>query len=671
MPIIKKWLYSDKDIFIREMISNGSDAIVKRQLAQPEFLGQGAIHVQVDEAAGELRFIDNGVGMTVDEVRKYINQVAFSSAEEFLKQYEGAEKSGIIGHFGLGFYSAFMVSKNVAIDTLSYQDGAQPVLWTSADGLSFEIAEGARNTIGTTIILTIQDEEHEFLHMHRVREVLERYCAFMAIPIYLEDMAKKDEDNPSDSVGESAEHDEDIDEDELTAEEEEELAKEAAKLEGLSDEEMEKELERITAEMDDKESEHSHHHDHDHHDHHDHHHDHDAKPKPINDTRPLWLKDPKETDEKEYKDFYYKVFHEYEAPLFWVHLNVDYPFRLKGILYFPKLKQEFAGIQEGPIKLFSGQVFVADNIKEVIPEFLTLLKGVIDCPDLPLNVSRSFLQNDGYVKKLSAYITRKVADRLVSLFNNERASFEKYWEDIHPFIKYGCMKDESFYDKVKDILIYKTTDGAFMTRSEYLEKNKEKAESKIFYATDEHLQATTIALYKDQGIDVALLDSPIDVNFISFLEYKDQQVKYARVDADLSGLESKEGGLSVDLKRLEAMFRDALDKKDLTVAVEALKDETVPAVVLEEEQMRRFRDMSRFMGRDMGTGIPVSIKLVLNSRSPVVEALSIRDAGEVTNDLCRQVYDLAQMARQPLDPDAAKKFISRSYGLLAKLIKAI
>jgi molecular chaperone HtpG len=682
MPIIKKWLYSDKDIFIREIISNGSDAIVKRQLAQPEFLGQGEIHVQVDEAAGVLRFIDNGVGMTADEVRRYINQVAFSSAEEFLKQYEGADKGGIIGHFGLGFYSVFMVSKLVEIDTLSWQDGAEPARWTSEDGLSFEMGEGSRDAVGTTITLTIQDEEHEFLHTHRVREVLERYCAFMAIPIYLEDMSKKDEPKPaepsdSDESIEDMDDTSDTDEERLTAEEEEELAKEAAKLEGLSEEEMEKELERITSEMEAKEAAHKHDHDHDHdHDHHDHDHARDEKPKPpaapkpINDTHPLWLKDPKEADEKEYKDFYYKVFHEYEAPLFWVHLNVDYPFRLKGILYFPKLKQEFAGIQEGPIKLFSGQVFVADNIKEVIPEFLTLLKGVIDCPDLPLNVSRSFLQNDGYVKKLSAYITRKVADRLNSLFSGDRPNYEKYWEDIHPFIKYGCMKDEAFFDKVKDILIYKTTDGAFQTRAEYLEANKDKAENKVFYATDEHLQATTIALYKDQGIGVALLDSPIDVNFISFMEYKDQQVKYARVDADLSGLESKEAGLSVDLKRLEAMFRDALDRKDLTVTLEALKDETIPAVVLEEEQTRRFRDMSRFMGRDMGMGMAPSVKLALNSRSPVVEALSRRDAGEETSELCRQIYDLAEMARQPLEPDAAKRFISRSYALLARLIKA-
>ncbi|GHU72845.1 hypothetical protein AGMMS49992_09690 [Clostridia bacterium] len=675
MPIIKKWLYSDKDIFIREMISNGSDAIVKRQLAQPEFLGSGAIHVEVDEPAGELRFIDNGVGMTAEEVRKYINQVAFSSAEEFLKQYEGADKSGIIGHFGLGFYSAFMVSKNVTIDTLSYQDGAEAVRWSSVDGLAFEMGPSDRTEVGTAITLTVQDEEHEFLHMHQIRETLEKYCAFMAIPIFLKDAGKKDEAAGEDTAADSDEHEEDLDEEPMTAEEEEELAKEAAKLEGMSEEEMEAELKRLESEM---EAKHDHEHDHEHeHDHdHDHDHAHDdkpkppAEPKPINDTHPLWLKDPKECTEKDYKDFYFKVFHEYESPLFWVHLNVDYPFRLKGILYFPKLKQEFAGIQEGPIKLFSGQVFVADNIKEVIPEFLTLLKGVIDCPDLPLNVSRSFLQNDGYVKKLSGYITRKVADRLTSLFNNERENYEKYWEDIHPFIKYGCMKDESFYDKVKDILVYKTTDGAFLTRSEYLEKNKEKAENKIFYATDEHLQATTIELYKDQGIDVALLDSPIDVNFISFLEYKDQQVKYARVDADLSGLGSKEGGLAVDLKRLEAMFRDALDKKELSVSVEALKDETIPAVVLEEEQMRRFRDMSRFMGRGEMGGMPASIKLVLNSRSPVVEALSVRESGEDTNELCRQIFDLAEMARQPLEPDAAKKFIARSYGLLARLVKA-
>jgi molecular chaperone HtpG len=352
-----------------------------------------------------------------------------------------------------------------------------------------------------------------------------------------------------------------------------------------------------------------------------------------------------------------------------VHLNVDYPFNLKGILYFPKLKQEFGSLTEGPIKLFSGQVFVADNIKEVIPEFLTLLKGAIDCPDLPLNVSRSFLQNDGYVKKLSAYITRKVADRLTSLFNTERPAYEKYWDDIHPFVKYGCMKDESFYGRVKDILLYKTCDGAYLTRQEYLDKNKAKAENKIFYATDEKRQAATIALYKDQEIDVALLDSPIDVNYISFLEYKEQQVKYSRVDADLSGLTGeKQDAPKLDAKRLESLFRDALDQKELAVSLEALKDEGICAVILEDEQMRRYRDMSRLYG-NAGYAMPSNAKLVLNPRNIVIQALDVREANEETLEVCRQVYDLAEMARQPLEPEAMQKFISRSNVMLGWVIR--
>ena len=533
MPIIKKWLYSDKDIFIRELVSNGCDAVTKRKLAQPDADVDYRVTVRADEKAGTLSFTDNGVGMTEEEVEKYINQVAFSGAEEFLKQYggEGEEhKGGIIGHFGLGFYSAFMVAARVEIDTLSWQPGAQAVRWTSEDGMSYSIAPSGREQVGTTVTLTLAEEEHEFLHAHRVREVLDKYCAFLATPVYLE-----------------------------IAGEEKDGTKEAGKEEAA-----------------------------------------DGKaeaPKPINDTHPLWLKNPSDCTEEEYRAFYTRVFHEFEPPLFWVHLNVDYPFRLQGILYFPKIKQEFGGMIEGPIKLFSGQVFVADNIKEVIPEFLTLLKGVIDCPDLPLNVSRSFLQNDGYVRKLSAYITREVAERLTGLFNTERENYEKYWNDIHPFIKFGCMKDETFYERMKDALLLKTTDGRALTIQEYLDANREKAENKVFYASDAQIQAAAIALYREQGIDVALLDSPIDVNFVSFLEYKNHDVRYSRVDADLSGLKAESAQEeALDEGKLQAMFRDALDKPDLKVTLESLKNETLPAMVIEEEQMRRFRDMSRFYG---------------------------------------------------------------------------
>ena len=604
MPIIKKWLYSDKDIFIRELVSNGCDAVTKRKLAQPDADVDYRVTVRADEKAGTLSFTDNGVGMTEEEVEKYINQVAFSGAEEFLKQYggEGEEhKGGIIGHFGLGFYSAFMVAARVEIDTLSWQPGAQAVRWTSEDGMSYSIAPSGREQVGTTVTLTLAEEEHEFLHAHRVREVLDKYCAFLATPVYLE-----------------------------IAGEEKDGTKEAGKEEAA-----------------------------------------DGKaeaPKPINDTHPLWLKNPSDCTEEEYRAFYTRVFHEFEPPLFWVHLNVDYPFRLQGILYFPKIKQEFGGMMEGPIKLFSGQVFVADNIKEVIPEFLTLLKGVIDCPDLPLNVSRSFLQNDGYVRKLSAYITRKVAERLTGLFNTERENYEKYWNDIHPFIKYGCLKDETFYERMKDALLLKTTDGRALTIQEYLDANREKAENKVFYASDAQIQAAAIALYREQGIDVALLDSPIDVNFVSFLEYKNHDVRYSRVDADLSGLKAESAQEeALDEGKLQAMFRDALDKPDLKVTLESLKNETLPAMVIEEEQMRRFRDMSRFYGG--GFAMPSDVHLALNRRCPVIAALNGREADENTLMICRQIYDLAEMARQPLEAEAMGKFIERSHKLLALLMQ--
>ena len=582
MPIIKKWLYSDKDIFVREIVANGCDAIAKRRIADPDAEVDYRVTVEIDEGKGELRFIDNGIGMTAEEVDKYINQVAFSGAEEFIKQYgdEKNPKGGIIGHFGLGFYSAFMVADKVTIDTLSYKEDASPVKWESADGMQYEISEGERELPGTVITLHLNEDEHDFLQERTVREVLEKYCAFMATPIYL----NKDE-------------------------------------------------------------------------------------QPINDTHPLWLKNPSECTDEEYKEFYTKVFHEYEAPLFWVHLNVDYPFNLKGILYFPKLRTDFGGVNEGQIKMFSGQVFVADNIKEVIPEFLTLLKGVIDCPDLPLNVSRSFLQNDGYVKKLSAYITRKVADKLTGMFNTERETYQKYWDDINPFIKYGCMKDESFYDRMKDTLLYKLTDGTYMTLAEYLEANKEKAENKVFYATDETLQAAAISLYTEQGIHVALLNSLIDVNFISFLEYKNTDVKFSRVDADLDGLKSDENETTeaLDEGKLVAMFRDALHDDKLDVSFASLKNETLPAMATEDEQMRRFKDMSRIYGGNFA--MPSQVKLALNRRCPVIVALSKREANEDSFEICRQIFDLAQMARQPLEAEAMGKFIERSNKLLAMLLK--
>ena len=427
MPVIKRWLYSDKDIFIREMVSNGCDAVTKYKMLKGDTGEDLRVTVTVDKEAGELRFTDNGVGMTWEEVEKYINQVAFSSAEEFLKNYTGDDKSGIIGHFGLGFYSAFMAADKVTIDTLSYQEGARPVLWQSEDGMAYEMSDGGRTERGTTITLHIMEDEKEFLDGWRVRQVLERYCGYMSTPIYLEDLS-----TPEEQAAEKHAHEDGVDVDEGKEPEVKDVQPEAAK--------------------------------------------------PVNDTHPLWLKNPKDCTPEEYKETYRKLFHTFEEPLFWVHLNVDYPFNLKGILYFPRIKKDFGG-QEGEIKLFNRQVFVADNIKEVIPEFLMLLKGVIDCPDLPLNVSRSFLQNDGYVKRLSAHITKKVADKLNGLFNTERAQYQTYWDDIHPFVKYGCVRDAKFYDMVKGSLLYKTTGGEYLTLDEYKTRNAAKAEKKVYYTT--------------------------------------------------------------------------------------------------------------------------------------------------------------------------------------------
>ena len=603
MPIIKRWLYSDKDIFVREMVSNGCDAITKYKMLHPGQEEDFRVIVEVDKEKGELRFIDNGIGMTAEEVHKYINQVAFSSAEEFLKNYNGeGEKGGIIGHFGLGFYSAFMVADKVTIDTLSYQEGSEAVRWESADGMAFEMSPSQKESRGTVIALHISEEEKEFLETYRVRDVLDRYCGYLAIPVYLKDLAAKP-----------------LPEDEEKKDGEEAKVEKEAKL---------------------------------------------PEPVLINEVHPLWLKNPKDCTEEEYKNFYRKMFHEFEDPLFWVHLNVEYPFNLKGILYFPKLKSDF-GTREGEIKLFSGQVFVANNIKEVIPEFLMLLKGVIDCPDLPLNVSRSFLQNDGYVKKLSAHITKKVADRLTGMFNTQRDTYQTYWDDIHPFIKFGCIRDAKFFDSVKGILLLKTTKGEYLTLEEYKSRNEGKAGKKVYYTNDYKRQAASVDMYTQRGIDVILMEHVIDGNFISFMEYGagQDETTFARVDADVSGLteESEEGS---DLKRedLEKLFREALDQKDLEVKLEALSNPEVPALLTEDEQSRRFKEMSRIYGQDFK--MPERFTLVLNRRNATVQALATKEAGETTTLLCQQLYDLARMAARPLEADEIAAFLTRSHKLL-------
>lgn len=609
MPIIKRWLYSDKDIFIREMVSNGCDAITKQKMLSPGAEEDWRVTVTLDAEKGELTFSDNGIGMTAEEVEKYINQVAFSGAEEFLKNYEGDEKGGIIGHFGLGFYSAFMVADRVTIETLSGTEGASPVRWTSEDGMAFTMEDGSRTQRGTDVILHISEEEKEFLEEYRVREVLKRYCGFMATPVYF-DVVKKEETAKEGQEGEKA--------------------------------------------AENKEP---------------------KGPELINDTPALWLKAPKDCTDEEYKKFYRDVFHTFDDPLFYVHLNVDYPFNLKGILYFPKLTNDF-GTREGEIKLFSGQVFVADNIKEVIPEFLMLLKGVIDCPDLPLNVSRSFLQNDGYVKKLSAYITRKVADKLTGLFNSERDNYQKYWDDIHPFVKYGCMRDAKFFDQVKDTLLYKTTKGEYLTLQEYLSKNEGKlGGKKVIYTNDPTRQSASVAMYDAEGIDVVVMDALIDLNFLSFMEYSSgvEGLTFARVDADSQTFqkemtEDEKKQSEEDEKKLADVLHKATGKEDLTVKLASLKDESLPAMLTQEEQGRRFSEMSRIYGQNFK--LPETHTLVLNAANPVVKSLISGEADEETRGLiAAQLYDLARMSTRPLEKEEVTAFLSRSNKLLELLSK--
>ena len=615
MPIIKRWLYSDKDIFIREMVSNACDAIVKQKMAHPEATDEYRVLVTLNEPAGELCFEDNGIGMTDEEVKKYINQVAFSGAEEFLKNYEGENKGGIIGHFGLGFYSAFMVAEKVTIQTLSESEGASPVCWESEDGMKFKISDGTRETRGTSITLKLAEDAKEFLEEYKVRETLNRYCSFMAQPLYYEVIKpqKTDEDQKS--------------------------------AEGNADE-------AAVAATAEKKPELVH----------------------INDLPALWLKQPKDCTDEEYREFYKRVFHVYDEPLFYVHLNVDYPFNLKGILYFPKLTNDF-GTREGEIKLFSGQVFVANNIKEVIPDFLMLLKGVIDCPDIPLNVSRSFLQNDGYVKKLSAYITRKVADRLVGLFNTERDKYEKYWDDIHPFVKYGCVRDAKFFDQVKDTLLYKTTKGNHVTLAEYLAKNEGKLGKKVVYTSDPMRQAASIAMYEQKEIDVVVLDALIDLNFVSFIEYSAgvEGLSFARVDADAATFTKEEEAadeeakkaLEADQAKLLELFRTATGNQTLEVKLQTLTDETTSALLVQDEQGRRFSDMSKIYGQDFK--MPESHTLVLNRANGIVNSL-LKDADDDKRKLvAAQVYDLARMSTRPLEKEEITAFLKRSNDLLGML----
>ncbi|MBQ8159545.1 MAG: molecular chaperone HtpG [Clostridia bacterium] len=614
MPVIKRWLYSDKDIFLREVVSNGCDAITKYRMLVPDSQEEMQVLVTIDKENKEIRIDDTGIGMTADEVKRYINQVAFSSASEFMKQFAEAEKdkdgkADIIGHFGLGFYSVFMVSEKVEIQSLSYQEGAEPVHWVSEDGMSFEMEEGSRTQHGTTIILHVSEEEKEFLDVWKAREILQRYCGYMTYPVMVFDANAKPTER---EVPDGDEKNEDG----------------SQKMKTVTDE---------------------------------------PKPEQINDTNPLWLRKPSECTDEEYKEYYHKVFNDYEDPLFWIHLNVDYPFNLKGILYFPKLKEEF-GVREGEIKLFSGQVFVADNIKEIIPEFLMLLKGVIDCPDIPLNVSRSFLQNDGYVKRISGHITKKVADKLTSLYNTARPDYESYWDDIGPFVRYGCIMDQKFYDQVKDVLLYKLTDGKYKTLSEYQQDNSEKTEGKMYYTSDAKRQAGSVALYTQRGIDVAVMDMrELDANFINFMEMGGgkSDLKFARVDADVSGLtEESEEGKDLDEEKMKELFRKGIGDDKLEVKLAAMADSDLIAMVTTDEQMRRFQEMYRM------TKMPDRYTLVLNRRNATVQAMAQRDPeDEITALLCKQIYDMARMAAKPLEGDQITEFLTRSQKLVGMLAK--
>ena len=578
-PIIKKWLYSDKDIFIRELISNGCDAVnkYKKLISLGEAKGNTdenyKIKVSIDKENSALIFEDNGIGMTAEEVEKYINQVAFSGAEDFFNTYKDKmnEENDIIGHFGLGFYSSFMVSKKVQIDTLSYKENATPVRWVSEDGLEFELTQSDnRETRGTTITLFLADDSKEFLEEYTVRNIIDKYCSFLPVDIYLETIKTKET----------------------------------------------KEVEVVDT-------------------------------TPINDTNPLWLKAPKDCTDEEYKEFYRKVFKTFDEPLFWIHLNVDYPFNLKGILYFPKLKNEFELI-EGKVKLYNNQVFVADNIKEVIPEFLLLLKGVIDCPDLPLNVSRSFLQNDRDVSKISKHIVKKVADKLKSLYKNERENYEKFWDDIQVFIKFGCLKDESFYDKVKDSILFKTINSQYITLNDYLENCKEKHENKVFYVSNEEQQSQYIKLFKDYGLDAVILDSTIDNHFISMIEFKNQGVHFNRIDADLSDiLKENDNEDNKEIKTdIENLFKDVIGDRINNYSVESLKSEDTPAIILISEQSRRMSEMrSQFAGMDFGMSFEEEKTLVINNNSSIVKKLvSLKDdesKKEQVSLICNQIVDIA------------------------------
>ena len=673
-PIIKKWLYSDHDIFMRELVSNGCDAITK--LKKLALIGdytmpddyKGKVEVVISAKNKTMKFIDNGLGMTPEEVEEYITQIAFSGATDFIEKYkDNANGDEIIGHFGLGFYSAFMVADEVHIDTLSYKEGAEPVHWECDGGTSYQMETGSRTTVGTEITLFLNEESLEFANEYRAREVLEKYCSFMPTEIFL---TNADAEPQYETV---------LKEEVLDTDEVVEYIHEDAKTEEKENENGEKEVVEVSPAQEKAKIK--------------------KRPVSISDTHPLWTKHPNDCTDEEYLEFYRKVFLDYKEPLFWIHLNMDYPFNLKGILYFPKINTEYDSI-EGTIKLYNNQVFIADNIKEVIPEFLMLLKGVIDCPDLPLNVSRSALQNDGFVKKISDYISKKVADKLSGMCKTDRENYEKYWDDISPFIKYGCIKDAKFYDRIKDCLLFKNLDGKYLTLQDFIAENKkedtaeaaketetakktdstenpeekQKEKTVLFYVTDEVQQSQYINLFKEQGIDAVILKHNIDSAFITHLERQDETIKFERIDADVNA-DMKEEVSEEDLKEeketLTDVFRKALNNDKLEVKVEKLKNASVSSMIVLSEEARRMQDMMKMYnmyGMDPNMfGAPAT--LVLNANNELVQYIFNHKDSEHVPMMCEQLYDLAMLSHKPLAPEGMTKFITRSNEIMMLLAK--
>ena len=654
-PIIKKWMYSDHDIFFRELISNGCDAITK--LKKLSLMGEyelpedykPVIKVSVSSKEKTITFTDNGLGMTAGEVNEYINQIAFSGAEAFLEKYKDkANEDQIIGHFGLGFYSAFMVADRVAIDTLSYKADAVATHWECDGGTEYDMTDGDKTEVGTQITLYLNDDCTEFANEYRAREVIEKYCSFMPYEIYLDNADDTEEKT------EMIEKDDLRDTDTII-----ETVVEEAKTEEVEDEDGNKKTVETKPASERYKIK--------------------KRPVPLNDIHPLWTKHPNECTDDEYKDFYRKVFHDYKEPLFWIHLNMDYPFNLKGILYFPKINIEFESA-EGVIKLYNNQVFVADNIKEVIPEFLMLLKGVIECPDLPLNVSRSALQNDGFVKKISDYITKKVADKLSGMCKTDKESYEKYWDDISPFIKFGCLKDDKFCEKMNDYILFKNLDGKYLTLPECLEENKEKHENTVFYVKDEIEQGQYIKMFKDQGMDAVILKHNIDQPFITHLEQKNENLKFLSIDSDLSEIfkddaddseEAKET-LKADNDKLSEIFKKALGKDNLQVKAEKLKDAEVSSMITINEDSKRMADMMKMYGM---SGMDPEMygaqgeTLVLNLNNVLVKYILDNPESDNVTMFCEQLYDLAMVGHGQVAPERMTAFIARSNRIMELLTK--